>query len=146
MSTNINKYHEHNLQLQTVCPFPAQTPAYCVQISQQNSTFYSPNAYWSYFLCSSSIQKKKPTIKQSILFLQTLSKPVIQLGGRPCVIFCWVWYFLGTGKANKYVSEWNIQQGSGRQEFVWHISCWERIEIRRCSIAIALQHCFCVCY
>ena len=46
-----------------------------------------------------------------------------------------------TGKANKKVSEWNIQHSLGKQAFVWHITYLAWFETR-CFITIAFPLCF----
>ena len=63
-----NDYHEHNLQLHSLCPFSSQTPACCVQISKYSITFYSLNPYWSYFLRSSNTSKKNSLHSSSALY------------------------------------------------------------------------------
>jgi len=50
------------------------------------------------------LRKNGNTMKQCISFLYTSRKPMIQLGGRSCIIFSLSWYPHETGKANKYGS------------------------------------------
>ena len=47
---------------------------------------------------------------------------LIQLEVRSCIIFSLSLVSPWNGKANKNVSEWNLQQSPGRQAFVWRVS------------------------
>jgi hypothetical protein len=47
---------------------------------------------------------------------------MIQLGERACTIFSLSLVSQETGKANKNVSDRNVQQSPGGQEFVWDVS------------------------
>ena len=68
LGLSTNDYHEHNLQLHSLCPFPSQTHACYVQISKYSITFYSLNPYWSYFLRSSNTSKKNSVHSMSALY------------------------------------------------------------------------------
>jgi len=56
---------------------------------------------------------------------------MIQLGGRPCIIFSFSLVYREIGKANKNVSDGNLQQSLCRQAFVWRISYYEWFEKKK---------------